>query len=179
MSFFGGDLRVVLLSTHLSLVDAIKKVTRDNLLELIQFSHNELGKLLGKQPKLAVAGLNPHASEGGMFGHEEIGEIEPAVKDARESGIDVSGPYSPDTIFLRCYRGEFDAVIALYHDQATIPVKAFSFGSAVNVTLGLPLIRTSVDHGTAYDIAGKGIADPSSMISAIKLAAELVRIKHR
>jgi len=179
MSFFGGDLRVVLLSTHLSLVDAIKKVTRDNLLELIQFSHNELGKLLGKQPKLAVAGLNPHASEGGMFGHEEIGEIGPAVKDARESGIDVSGPYSPDTIFLRCYRGEFDAVIALYHDQATIPVKAFSFGSAVNVTLGLPLIRTSVDHGTAYDIAGKGIADPSSMISAIKLAAELVRIKHR
>lgn len=179
MSFFGGDLRVVLLSTHLSLVNAIKKVTRSNLLELIQFSYNELGKLLGKRPKLAVAGLNPHASEGGMFGDEEMSEIEPAIKSAREHSIDVSGPYSPDTIFLRCYRGEFDAVIALYHDQATIPVKAFSFGSAVNVTLGLPLIRTSVDHGTAYDIAGKGIADPSSMISAIKLASELVRIKHR
>jgi len=179
MSFFAGDLRVILLSTHLSLIDAIKKVTRENLLELIQFSNIELGKLLGRQPKLAVAGLNPHASEGGMFGLEETSQIEPAVKQAGENGIDVSGPYSPDTIFLRCYRGEFDAVIALYHDQATISVKAFSFGSAVNVTLGLPLIRTSVDHGTAFDIAGKGIADASSMISAIKLAADLVRTNHR
>jgi 4-hydroxythreonine-4-phosphate dehydrogenase len=110
-----------------------------------------------------------------LFGDEETREIIPAVKDSRSNGIDVSGPYSPDTIFLRCFRGEFDAVIALYHDQATIPVKAFSFGSAVNVTLGLPLIRTSVDHGTAFDIAGKGVADASSMIAAIKLAAELVQ----
>lgn len=179
MSFFGGNLRVVLLSTHLSLLDAIKKVTTDNLTELIQFSDRELSKLLGHKPKLAVAGLNPHASEGGMFGSEESTQIAPAIKSCRSSGIEVTGPYSPDTIFLRCHRGEFDAVIALYHDQATIPVKAFSFGSAVNVTLGLPLIRTSVDHGTAFDIAGKGIADPSSMIAAIKLASELVRIKHR
>lgn len=177
MSFFGGSLRVVLLSTHLSLIDAIKKVTAENLVELIEFSNKELSRLLGRGPKLAVAGLNPHASEGGMFGSEESTQIEPAVAACREKGVDVSGPYSPDTIFLRCYRGEFDAVIALYHDQATIPVKAFSFGSAVNVTLGLPLIRTSVDHGTAFDIAGKGIADGSSMIAAIKLAAELVRIK--
>jgi 4-hydroxythreonine-4-phosphate dehydrogenase len=177
MSFFGGNLRVVLLSTHLSLLDAIKKVTADNLVELIEFSNRELSKLLGRKPKLAVAGLNPHASEGGMFGTEESSQIGPAVSLSRENDIDVSGPFSPDTIFLRCHRGEFDAVIALYHDQATIPVKAFSFGSAVNVTLGLPLIRTSVDHGTAFDIAGKGIADASSMIAAIKLAAELVRIK--
>ena len=179
MSFFGGNLRVVLLSTHLSLIDAIKKVTTENLVELISFSDRELTKLLGRKPKLAVAGLNPHASEGGMFGSEETSQIVPAVKAGLANGIDVSGPYSPDTIFLRCHRGEFDACIALYHDQATIAVKAFSFGSAVNVTLGLPLIRTSVDHGTAFDIAGKGVADPSSMIAAIKLAAELVQIKQR
>lgn len=179
MSFFGGNLRVVLLSTHLSLIDAIKKVTSGNLIELIAFADRELTKLLGRKPKLAVAGLNPHASEGGMFGNEESTEVAPAVKASQANGIEVTGPYSPDTIFLRCHRGEFDAVIALYHDQATIPVKAFSFGSAVNVTLGLPLIRTSVDHGTAFDIAGKGIADASSMIAAIKLAAELVLIKRR
>jgi len=175
MSFFASDLRVVLLSTHLSLSDAIKKVARQNLVELIEFSSEHIGKLLKHQPKLAVAGLNPHASEGGLFGSEEAEEIIPAVDTCRSNGIDVSGPYSPDTIFLRCFRGEFDAVIALYHDRATIPVKAFSFGSAVNVTLGLPLIRTSVDHGTAFDIAGKGIADASSMVAAIKLAAELVQ----
>jgi 4-hydroxythreonine-4-phosphate dehydrogenase len=179
MSFFGGSLRVVLLSTHLSLVDAIKKVTSENLVELISFSDRELTKLLGRKPKIAVAGLNPHASEGGMFGNEEASQIEPAVAICGANGVDVSGPYSPDTIFLRCHRGEFDACIALYHDQATIPVKAFAFGSAVNVTLGLPLIRTSVDHGTAFDIADKGVADASSMVAAIKLAAELVKIKQR
>ena len=110
-----------------------------------------------------------------MFGSEEGDEIEPAIQLCRSEGIDVSGPYSPDTIFLRGYNGEFDACVALYHDQATIAVKSLSFGSGVNVTLGLPLIRTSVDHGTAYDIAHKGIADPSSMNAAIKLAGELVK----
>lgn len=179
MSFFGGNLRVVLLSTHLSLIDAIEKVTSEKLIELISFSDREFTKLLGRKPKIAVAGLNPHASEGGMFGNEEASQITPAVKTCLANGVDVSGPYSPDTIFLRCHRGEFDACIALYHDQATIPVKAFAFGSAVNVTLGLPLIRTSVDHGTAFDIAGKGVADASSMVAAIKLAAELVKIKQR
>jgi 4-hydroxythreonine-4-phosphate dehydrogenase len=174
MSFFGGDLRVVLLSTHLSLRDAIERVKKESLIDLIQFSDHELGKLLDKKVRIAVAGLNPHASEGGMFGDEEQREIIPAVEHCRGFGIDVSGPYSPDTIFLRCSNGEFDAVIALYHDQATIPVKSLAFGSAVNVTLGLPLIRTSVDHGTAYDIAGKGLAEASSMIAAIKLAGELV-----
>jgi 4-hydroxythreonine-4-phosphate dehydrogenase len=108
-----------------------------------------------------------------LFGSEESAEIVPAIDDCRRLGIEVSGPYSPDTIFLRGHRGEFDVVIALYHDQATIPVKCLSFGTAVNVTLGLPLIRTSVDHGTAFDIAGRGLAEASSMVAAVKLAAEL------
>ncbi len=177
MSFFAEKLRVVLLSTHLSLRNAIDRVRTQPIIDLIRFSDRILADLLGRRPKLAVAGLNPHASEGGMFGTEEIDEIVPAVDECIAEGIQVSGPYSPDTIFLRGYRGEFDAVIACYHDQATIAVKSLSFGSSVNVTLGLPLIRTSVDHGTAFDIAGKGIADESSMKAAIRLAAELVRSK--
>ncbi|PYS98568.1 MAG: 4-hydroxythreonine-4-phosphate dehydrogenase PdxA [Acidobacteria bacterium] len=178
MSFFAEKLRVVLLSTHLSLTDAIKQVTTENLIRLIEFSNVQLERLLNKKVTIAVAGLNPHASENGMFGSEEADEMIPAIEYCRNDlGIEVSGPYSPDTIFLRGFRGEFDAVIASYHDQATIAVKSLSFGSAVNVTLGLPLIRTSVDHGTAVDIAGKGIADASSMSAAIRLAAELVSIR--
>jgi len=176
MSFFAEKLRVVLLSTHISLLEAIGKVTSENLTALIIFSSHELQRLLGRRPKIAVAGLNPHASEGGLFGSEERLAITPAIDKCRQDHqIDVSGPFSPDTVFLRGFRGEFDAVIALYHDQATVPVKSLSFGSAVNVTLGLPLIRTSVDHGTAFDIAGSGVADAGSMIAAIKLAANLVR----
>ncbi|MBX7054752.1 MAG: 4-hydroxythreonine-4-phosphate dehydrogenase PdxA [Pyrinomonadaceae bacterium] len=174
MSFFAGKLRVVLLSTHLPLVQAIELVKKDRLAELIMFSHEQLSRLLKRVPKIAVAGLNPHASEGGLFGTEETTEIAPAIESCRTKGVDVSGPYSPDTVFLRCSNGEFDAVIALYHDQATIPVKSMSFNSGVNVTLGLPLIRTSVDHGTAFEIAGKGIAEYSSMSAAIDLAAKLV-----
>ncbi len=174
MSFFAGDLRVVLLSTHLPLRVAIDKVTTPALVDLITFTNDTIGKLLQKKPKIAVAGVNPHASENGMFGTEEADHIEPAIEFCRDRhGVDVHGPYSPDTIFLRGYRGEFDAVIACYHDQATIAVKSLSFGSGVNVTLGLPLIRTSVDHGTAFDIAGRGIADESSMRVAIMLAAGL------
>ena len=173
MSFFAEKLRVVLLSTHISLTDAIERVTKDNLVDLIKFTDERLSKILGRKIRIAVAGLNPHASEGGMFGGEEAKEIEPAIAFCKNNGIDVSGPFSPDTIFLRGFKGEFDAVIACYHDQATIAVKSLSFGSSVNVTLGLPLIRTSVDHGTAFDIAGKGIAESSSMSAAIRLAAEL------
>lgn len=176
MSFFADKLRVVLLSTHHSLREAIDLVKKEALVELIKFSDRELRRLLHRDIKLAVAGLNPHASEGGKFGSEERDEIEPAVRYCRdELKIDVSGPYSPDTIFLRGHKGEFDGVIALYHDQATIAVKSISFGAGVNVTLGLPLIRTSVDHGTAYDIAVKWIADESSMRAAINLAAELTQ----
>lgn len=179
MSFFAGKLRVVLLSTHVSLLDAIARVKRPALVRLIEFTNVHLSALLARPVKIAVAGLNPHASEGGMFGNEEANEIAPAIEECRQNGIDVSGPYSPDTIFLRGHDGEFDAVIACYHDQATIAVKSLAFGSAVNVTLGLPLIRTSVDHGTAFDKAGKGIADASSMTAAIELAAELVSIRKR
>lgn len=175
MSFFAGKLRTVLLSTHLPLLAAIDLIRKVPLVDLISFADRELAKLLGRKISIAVAGLNPHASEGGMFGSEERAEITPAVEYCRdELGIDVSGPYAPDTVFLRGYKGEFDCVIALYHDQATIAVKSLAFGSGVNVTLGLPLIRTSVDHGTAYDIAGRGVAEAASMISAIKLAADLV-----
>ena len=177
MSFFAEKLRVVLLSTHLSLLEAIDRVKTGPLIDLIRFSDRKLAELLGRRPHIAVAGLNPHASEGGMFGTEERNEIVPAIDECIAEGIDVSGPYSPDTIFLRGYRGEFDAVVACYHDQATIAVKSLSFGSSVNVTLGLPLIRTSVDHGTAFDIAGKGVANESSMKAAIRLAAELVLSK--
>ncbi|MGH9947448.1 MAG: 4-hydroxythreonine-4-phosphate dehydrogenase PdxA [Pyrinomonadaceae bacterium] len=177
MSFFAGDLRVVLLSTHLSLKNAIGKVKTEPLVKLIEFTSLNLASLLGRKIKIAVAGVNPHASENGMFGSEESDEIEPAINACVKNGIEVSGPFSPDTIFLRGYKGEFDAVIACYHDQATIAVKCLSFGTAVNVTLGLPLIRTSVDHGTAFDIAGKGIADASSMSVAIKLAGELAATK--
>ncbi|MFL6466553.1 MAG: 4-hydroxythreonine-4-phosphate dehydrogenase PdxA [Pyrinomonadaceae bacterium] len=177
MSFFADKLRVVLLSTHLPLSEAIGNVKKDALIGLIKFTDKALSTLLKKNAKIAVAGLNPHASEGGKFGNEETTEIEPAIQECIELGIDVSGPYSPDTVFIRGFKGEFDAVIAHYHDQATIPVKALSFGSAVNVTLGLPLVRTSVDHGTAFDIAGKGIADESSMKAAIGLAAELAQVR--
>ncbi len=177
MSFFAEKLRVVLLSTHVSLKNAIALVTTDSLIKLIEFADRTLPDFIGKRPKIAVAGINPHASEGGMFGDEEARQIEPAITRCREMGIDISGPYSPDTIFLRGYRGEFDLVVACYHDQATIAVKSLSFGASVNVTLGLPLIRTSVDHGTAFDIAGKNIADESSMRAAIRLAAELVAIR--
>ena len=177
MSFFADKLRVVLLSTHVSLKNAIELITTENLVKLVVFTNRELEKLLKRKVKIAVAGLNPHASEFGMFGAEEADEILPAIKECREKyGIEVSGAYSPDTIFLRGFQGEFDAVIANYHDQATIAVKCLSFGASVNVTLGLPLIRTSVDHGTAFDIAGKNIADASSMQAAIQLAGELSRI---
>ena len=174
MSFFAGNLCVVLLSTHLSLLDAISLVKTEKLVEQIKFSNFALSQLFNKDVKIAMAGLNPHASEGGLFGNEEENEIVPAVEECRQKyGINVSGPYSPDTIFLRGFRGEFDAVISCYHDQATIAVKCLSFGESVNVTLGLPIIRTSVDHGTAFDIAGKNIADCSSMKAAIRLAANL------
>lgn len=173
MSFFAGKLRVVLLSTHLSLTAAIELIKTDRLANLIEFTDREISRLLSRKVSIAVAGLNPHASEGGMFGHEEASEIIPAIDRCKAKGINVSGPYSPDTLFIRAFNGEFDACVALYHDQATIPVKALSFGAGVNVTLGLPLIRTSVDHGTAYDIAGRGVAEASSIAAAIALAGEL------
>lgn len=174
MAFVANNLRIVLLSTHVPLADAIRMVRRERIVRVARLAHREMQRWGIQRPRLAVAALNPHGAEGGLFGVEESAEIVPAVEECRrEDDLDVSGPYSADTIFLRASRGEFDAVIACYHDQAMIPVKCLSFGEAVNVTLGLPFVRTSVDHGTAFDIAGKGIAEHSSMVAAIKLAAQL------
>ena len=174
MGFVGANLRVVLVSTHVPLSEAIGLVRRARVEKRIRLADRELRRWGIERPRIAVAALNPHGAEGGLFGMEEASEIAPAVEACRAAdGIDVSGPFSADTVFLRASRGEFDAVVACYHDQAMIPVKCLSFGEAVNVTLGLPFIRTSVDHGTAFDIAGKGIAEHSSMVAAIKLAAEL------
>ena len=174
MAFVAANLRIVLLSTHVPLSEAIRMVERDRLVKVINLTHRELERWGIERPRLAVAALNPHGAEGGLFGVEEASEIMPAIEACRQmDDINVHGPYSADTVSLRASRGEFDAVIACYHDQAMIPVKCLSFGEAVNVTLGLPFIRTSVDHGTAFDIAGKGVAEHSSMVAAIKLAADL------
>jgi 4-hydroxythreonine-4-phosphate dehydrogenase len=174
MGFVGANLRVVLVSTHVPLSEAIGLVRRERVEKRIRLADRELQRWGIERPRIAVAALNPHGAEGGLFGMEEASEIAPAVESCRAvDGINVRGPFSADTVFLRASRGEFDVVVACYHDQAMIPVKCLSFGEAVNVTLGLPFIRTSVDHGTAFDIAGKGIAEHSSMVAAIKLAAEL------
>ena len=174
MGFVAANLRVVLISTHVPLAQAIELARRERFEKTIRLTERELHRWGVERPRIAVAALNPHGAEGGLFGIEEASEILPAIEACKaRDGIKVSGPYSADTVFLRASRGEFDAVVACYHDQAMIPVKCLSFGEAVNVTLGLPFIRTSVDHGTAFDIAGKGIAEHSSMVEAIKLAAEL------
>jgi 4-hydroxythreonine-4-phosphate dehydrogenase len=173
MAFVAANLRIVLISTHVPLAEAIRLVEGDRIIRTINLANRELKRWGIERPRLAMAALNPHGGEGGLFGMEESSEIVPAIEACRRDEIDVQGPFSADTVFLRASHGEFDAVIACYHDQAMIPVKCLSFGEAVNVTLGLPFIRTSVDHGTAFDIAGKGIAEHSSMVAAIKLAAEL------
>lgn len=173
MAFISPRLRVALLTTHLPLAEVPGSVRRLPLEKLIRLVDRELKGYGIARPRLALAGINPHAGEGGLFGDEEAREMAPAVDSCRAAGIDIRGPYPGDTIFLRAVQGEFDLVISCYHDQGLIPVKCFSFGEAVNVTLGLPIIRTSVDHGTAFDIAGKGIADESSLVAAIRLAADL------
>ena len=173
MMFHSEPLRVVLATVHVALADVPRLLTRAVMESTIALTARELPRFGIESPRIAVAGLNPHAGEHGLFGAEEESAIAPAVAATRQRGIDVSGPFPADTIFVRAVRGEFDVVIACYHDQGLIPVKLAAFGRAVNVTLGLPIIRTSVDHGTAFDIAGKGIADPGSMIEAVKLAATL------
>lgn len=180
MTFISPMLRVALLTTHVPLADVSSYVKKPEIEKLIRLIHRELTVYGIDHPRIAVAALNPHGGEGTLFGFEEASEMLPAIESCREQdGIDVSGPHSGDTIFVRAARGEFDIVISCYHDQGLIPVKCLSFGEAVNVTLGLPFIRTSVDHGTAFDIAGQGRADHSSMVAAIKLAAELFNRKTR
>lgn len=178
MMLASDELRTVLVSIHMSLRDAIAAVTTDNILETLQITHAALARSLGRAPRIAVAGLNPHAGEGGLFGSEEIEVIAPALKAARAQGLDVYGPFAPDTVFMRSrhvpgHVGEFDVVIAMYHDQGLIPVKYLGVDKGVNVTLGLPLVRTSPDHGTAFDIAGRGVADAASLVEAVRMARAL------
>ena len=178
MMLANDELRTVLVSIHMSLRDAIAAVTLDNVLQTLLITHAALLRSLGRAPRIAVAGLNPHAGEGGLFGREEIEVIAPAVATARAQGLDVHGPFAPDTVFMRARStpgqpGEFDVVIAMYHDQGLIPVKYLGVDKGVNVTLGLPLVRTSPDHGTAFDIAGQGVAGAESLIEAVRVARAL------
>jgi 4-hydroxythreonine-4-phosphate dehydrogenase len=175
MMLASGNFRVFHVSTHVSLRGAIERAKKARVLQVIELAHREIQRLGVAEPRLAVAGLNPHAGEHGLFGDEEVHEIRPAVEDARARGWNVVGPVSPDTVFARAKRGDFDGVVAMYHDQGHIPFKMTEFELGVNVTVGLPIIRTSVDHGTAYDIAGKGVADPKNMVQAIALAADMAR----
>jgi len=173
MMFWSEPLKVVLATVHVPLADVPRLLTRTLLGEIIDLTARELPRFGIARPRIALAGVNPHAGEEGLLGSEEADALRPAVDAARARGITIEGPFPGDTVFGRATRGEFDAVIACYHDQGLIPVKLLAFGRAVNVTLGLPIVRTSVDHGTAFDIAGKDIADPSSMIEAVLLAARL------
>jgi 4-hydroxythreonine-4-phosphate dehydrogenase len=172
MMLAGPELRTVLVSIHVSLRQALDLVSADRVLQTLQITHAALARALGRPPRMAVAGLNPHAGEGGLFGREEIEHIAPAVAQAQALGLDASGPFAPDTVFMRARSGHFDVVVAMYHDQGLIPVKYLGLEQGVNVTLGLPLLRTSPDHGTAFDIAGTGRADPSSLLAALRLARQ-------
>jgi 4-hydroxythreonine-4-phosphate dehydrogenase len=173
MMFYADALRVVLATIHVPLKDVPHLLTRAELDRVIRLTARELPRFGFARPRLALTGLNPHAGEGGVLGAEEHDVHEPVVAACRADGLDVTGPLPADTAFVRAARGEFDAVVACYHDQGLIPVKLLAFGKAVNVTLGLPIIRTSVDHGTAFDIAGRGVADHGSLVEAIRLAARL------
>ncbi len=166
-------LKTVLVTVHCSLRQAIERLSTEAVLSTARIAHAAAARWGQPQPRIAVAGLNPHAGEGGLFGDEEVRLIAPAVQAARSEGIDASGPYAPDTVFMRARRGEFDLVIAMYHDQGLIPVKYLGVEDGVNVTLGLPFVRTSPDHGTAFDIAGTGRADPASLGAALRMARRL------
>jgi len=178
MMFHSEPLKVVLATVHIALADVPGALSRETMSDTIKLVARELPRFGIERPCIGVAGLNPHAGEHGLFGREEIDAIVPAIDGCRADGIDVHGPFPGDTIFVRATRGDFDVVVACYHDQGLIPVKLLAFGQAVNVTIGLPIIRTSVDHGTAFDIAGKGIADHGSMVAAVLLAARLARARN-
>ncbi|MBI5189040.1 MAG: 4-hydroxythreonine-4-phosphate dehydrogenase PdxA [Nitrospirae bacterium] len=173
MMLVGGPLKVILVTIHTSIRSVPGMITKKNVLKTIHLARKACDMLSIKNPKIAVAGLNPHAGESGIFGDEDIKKIIPAVKEAIKEGIPVSGPYPSDTIFHKAYKGEIDIVVCMYHDQGLIPLKMIAFEEGVNVTVGLPIIRTSPDHGTAYDIAWKGVANPLSMLEAIKMATRL------
>ena len=174
MAFFAPTFKVILATIHMSLREALGEISTPRYIELIRFVDAELKRFRFEHPRIAVAAINPHAGEGGMFGRDDLDILAPAVKQCSSEGITVSGPHSADSLYFRAHSGEFDAVIAPYHDQGLIPVKMIAHGEATNVTLGLPYIRTSPDHGTAFSIAGRGQADPSGMKAALKCALDLV-----
>jgi 4-hydroxythreonine-4-phosphate dehydrogenase len=173
MLFHAPELKVALLTVHVPLAEVPGLLTEASVGATLDIVAASLPRFGIARPRLALAGLNPHAGEGGLIGDEDRLVLAPAVAQAQARGVDVAGPFPADTVFARAVRGEFDAVVACYHDQGLIPVKLLAFGRAVNVTLGLPIVRTSVDHGTAFDIAGRGVADAGSMIEAVLLAAQL------
>jgi 4-hydroxythreonine-4-phosphate dehydrogenase len=175
MLFHAPQLNVVLATVHVPLRDVPRILSEQLLLDTILLTARSMAAFGAPRPKIAVAGVNPHAGEEGLLGDEESRLLQPAINKASAAGVAVSGPFPADTVFSRAARGEFDVVVACYHDQGLIPVKLLAFGRAVNVTIGLPIVRTSVDHGTAFDIAGKGVADPGSMIEATLLAARLAQ----
>ena len=176
MMLAGPTLKVVPLTTHVPLRSVPDLLTVELVRHGIRVTHESFARYFGlEHPRVALAGLNPHAGEDGLFGHDEQRVLVPAIEEARALGIDVSGPHPADSVFHRAVSGEFDVVLGMYHDQALIPLKLLDFDHAVNVTLGLPIIRTSVDHGTAYDIAGRGVASAGSMIAALRLASRMVR----
>lgn len=176
MMLLGGPLKILFVTTHLSIRQVPVSLTTKNIFTAIQLAHKALRQYFQvSRPHVGVAALNPHAGEHGLFGNEEQNIIAPAVQRAKQAGIRVSGPLPADTLFGAAVRGSYDVLVAMYHDQGLIPLKTIAFGQCINMTVGLPIIRTSVDHGTAYDIAGKGKADPQSLIEAIKLAARLAR----
>jgi 4-hydroxythreonine-4-phosphate dehydrogenase len=162
-------------TTHVSLRQAIAMISKDRILSHTRLLHQALITMGLPTPRIAVAGLNPHAGENGLFGDEEIIFISPAILQAKIEGIDASGPYPPDTVFMRAFKGEFDGVISMIHDHGFVALKSRDFEAGVNITLGLPIIRTSVGHGTAFDIAGKGIASEKSLLAAIEAARKIAR----
>jgi 4-hydroxythreonine-4-phosphate dehydrogenase len=178
MMLVAEKLRVAHVSTHVALREAIERVRPERILKVLELAENGIRKLGVDKPRLAVAGLNPHAGEGGLFGDEEAQHITPAIEEARRRGFDVSGPHPGDTVFFRALQGEFDGAIAMYHDQGHVAAKMLGIWLGVNVTLGLPIIRTSVEHGTSFDKAGLGTADPRSMNAALKLASAMVATRH-
>ena len=180
MMILGGPLKIMFTTTHVALRALPDKLTVPAIVKAIRLADLALRESFRiRKPRIGVAALNPHAGEHGLFGNEEQTTIQPAVEQARQAGIDASDPLPADTLFGKAARGAYDGVVALYHDQGLIPLKLVAFGTCVNMTVGLPIIRTSVDHGTAYDIAGRGVAEPGSLIEAIKLAVQLVRIRRQ
>ena len=175
MLLYDKKLSVIHVSTHVSLLEAISGLRRVRIEKVIELANEAMKRLCCDRPRIAVAGINPHAGENGLFGNEEIKEIIPAIANMEGKGINVEGPFSPDTVFLQAVNGKYDIVVAMYHDQGHIPLKLIGFNSGVNVTVGLPFIRTSVDHGTAFDIAWQGLASEDSLVGAIKLSIKLAK----